>query len=321
MRPIEYFAWAPIHQVKIAAKHPRVIFALPASSCGFSPLQQKPRKARSHIPLSVAPAAPRRRPTAKMVAHNNVIANAHFKKDWQGNTTSCKVRPGSTRRAARSPVASRARRERALYPRPTAGATARRAPDPALQLQDASRSWLHRQGSRPRGIPKKLAPTIGIAVDHRRRNRSEESLAVSAHAVHPRINARGASSPRGCPSRRHVLRGDRNDISRAFNVACRSTSPSAPARLAETGVFRVWRRICPWGSYCERVAPLWRSRARSRSECRPPPIAPRHSSPFFAPARTPSRSSRLFSPRVCVTTPLPLTRRSTPAPPRRTRRP
>ena len=30
------------------------------------------------------------------------------------------------------------------------------------------------------GIPKKLAPTIGIAVDHRRRNRSEESLAVSA---------------------------------------------------------------------------------------------------------------------------------------------
>lgn len=30
------------------------------------------------------------------------------------------------------------------------------------------------------GIPKKLAPTIGIAVDHRRRNRSEESLAVSS---------------------------------------------------------------------------------------------------------------------------------------------
>lgn len=28
------------------------------------------------------------------------------------------------------------------------------------------------------GIPKKLAPTIGICVDHRRRNRCEESLAV-----------------------------------------------------------------------------------------------------------------------------------------------
>ena len=30
------------------------------------------------------------------------------------------------------------------------------------------------------GIPKKLAPTIGIAVDHRRRNRSEESLALNS---------------------------------------------------------------------------------------------------------------------------------------------
>jgi len=28
------------------------------------------------------------------------------------------------------------------------------------------------------GIPAKLAPTIGIAVDHRRRNRSLESLQV-----------------------------------------------------------------------------------------------------------------------------------------------
>jgi large subunit ribosomal protein L13e len=30
------------------------------------------------------------------------------------------------------------------------------------------------------GISKKLAPTIGIAVDHRRRNRSEESLALNS---------------------------------------------------------------------------------------------------------------------------------------------
>ena len=30
------------------------------------------------------------------------------------------------------------------------------------------------------GISKKMAPTIGIAVDHRRRNRSEESLALNS---------------------------------------------------------------------------------------------------------------------------------------------
>lgn len=33
------------------------------------------------------------------------------------------------------------------------------------------------------GIPAKLAPTIGIAVDHRRRNRSLESLQVGSVVV------------------------------------------------------------------------------------------------------------------------------------------
>lgn len=35
------------------------------------------------------------------------------------------------------------------------------------------------------GIPVKLAPTIGIAVDHRRRNRSLESLQVSDVLAYP----------------------------------------------------------------------------------------------------------------------------------------
>lgn len=33
------------------------------------------------------------------------------------------------------------------------------------------------------GIPKKLAPTIGIAVDHRRRNRSLESLQANVQRL------------------------------------------------------------------------------------------------------------------------------------------
>jgi len=33
------------------------------------------------------------------------------------------------------------------------------------------------------GIPKKLAPTIGICVDHRRKNRSEESLATNVERL------------------------------------------------------------------------------------------------------------------------------------------
>ena len=66
------------------------------------------------------------------------------------------------------------------------------------------------------------------------------------------------------------MRGDRNDISRAFDVASRrSTSPSAPARLAETGVFRVWRRICPWESYSRARRPCdGRARAATRGVVR-----------------------------------------------------
>jgi hypothetical protein len=55
-----------------------------------------------------------------MVAHNNQIANAHFKKDWQGNTTSCRVRtwfnqagryvdPATSARFSPASPASRAR--------------------------------------------------------------------------------------------------------------------------------------------------------------------------------------------------------------------
>ena len=100
------------------------------------------------------------------------------------------------------------------------------------------------------------------------------------------------------------MRGDRNDISRAFDVASRrSTSPSAPARLAETGVFRVWRRICPWES--ARARPCdGRARAATGASS-----ASYRSAPFvafFAPARAPSRSSRLSSHLACALTTPPL---------------
>ena len=61
-----------------------------------------------------------------MVAHNNQIANAHFKKDWQGNTTSCRVRtwfnqagryvdPATSARFLPASPASRARLLDSMY--------------------------------------------------------------------------------------------------------------------------------------------------------------------------------------------------------------
>ena len=55
-----------------------------------------------------------------MVAHNNQIANAHFKKDWQGNTTSCRVRTWFNQAG------------RYVDPATSAEAPCRRLPHPAL---------------------------------------------------------------------------------------------------------------------------------------------------------------------------------------------
>jgi len=128
-----------------------------------------------------------------MVAHNNVIANAHFKKDWQGNTTSCKVKTWFNQAGRKkSRRIAREKKAKALYPRPTAGALRPVVHPPTQRYNFKTRlgRGFTLEELKAAGIPKKLAPTIGIAVDHRRRNRSEESLAVSAHAVHPRMRRR-----------------------------------------------------------------------------------------------------------------------------------
>ena len=57
------------------------------------------------------------------------------------------------------------------------------------------------------GISKKMAPTIGICVDHRRRNRSEESLAVRTFerdgaGAHARDGGAQLGSARADPNER-----------------------------------------------------------------------------------------------------------------------
>jgi len=77
---------------------------------------------------------------------------------------------------------AREKKAKAIFPRPTAGALR-----PIVRPQTIRYNFKTRLGRgftleelKVAGIPKKQAPTIGIAVDHRRKNRSEESLAVRA---------------------------------------------------------------------------------------------------------------------------------------------
>eukprot|EP00882_Tetradesmus_deserticola_P000153 GHRQ01000172.1.p1 GENE.GHRQ01000172.1~~GHRQ01000172.1.p1 ORF type:complete len:232 (+),score=101.75 GHRQ01000172.1:64-696(+) len=109
-----------------------------------------------------------------MVRHNNVIPNGHWKKKWQFNVKTWFNQPARKLRRRNA----RAEKARALFPRPTAGPL--RPVVRGQTIRYNSKQKLGRGFSleelKEAGIPRKLAPTIGIAVDNRRRNRSLESL-------------------------------------------------------------------------------------------------------------------------------------------------
>lgn len=109
-----------------------------------------------------------------MVRHNNQVPNAHFHKKWQFYVKTW------FNQAARKLRRRKARAEKAkvAFPRPAAGSL-----KPVVRGQTIKYNTKQRLGRgftleelKEAGIPVNFAPTIGIAVDHRRRNRSLESL-------------------------------------------------------------------------------------------------------------------------------------------------
>ncbi|CAH9142323.1 unnamed protein product [Cuscuta epithymum] len=116
-----------------------------------------------------------------MVKHNNVVPNGHFRKHWQNYVKTWFNQPArkTRRRNARQKKAVK------IFPRPTAGPLR-----PIVHGQTLKYNMKVRAGRgfsleelKAAGIPKKLAPTIGIAVDHRRRNKSLEGLQTNAQRL------------------------------------------------------------------------------------------------------------------------------------------
>lgn len=109
-----------------------------------------------------------------MGKRNGIIPNAHFHKDWQNRIRTWFNQPA--RKLKRRKI--RQRKALQLAPRPVAGRLR-----PTVHCQTVKYNHRLRLGRgftldelKTAGISKKLAPTIGIAVDHRRKNRSLESL-------------------------------------------------------------------------------------------------------------------------------------------------
>jgi len=105
--------------------------------------------------------------------HNNVIQNAHFKKDWQNRVRTWFDQP------ARKIRRSNARKAKAVQvaPRPTCKLR------PIVRCPTIKYNKKQRLGRgftleeiKAAGLNKNFARTIGIAIDYRRRNKSVESL-------------------------------------------------------------------------------------------------------------------------------------------------
>ncbi|KAG9015903.1 60S ribosomal protein L13 [Tulasnella sp. 427] len=108
--------------------------------------------------------------------HNNPLPNNHFRKDWQERVKTWFNQPGRKQRRYRN----RVRRAAALGARPTQ--TLR----PAVHCPTVRYNMKVREGYgftlaelKQAGIPRREARGLGIKVDYRRRNLSEEGLKVN----------------------------------------------------------------------------------------------------------------------------------------------
>ncbi|RMZ95296.1 60S ribosomal L13 [Brachionus plicatilis] len=112
---------------------------------------------------------------------NNIIPDNHFHKWWQRYVKTWFNQPARKERRRKARLQKAAR----LAPRPVSGPVRPVVHCPTRRYNTkirAGRGFSHDE-LRAAGIYKKVAKTIGIAVDHRRRNKSTESLQVNAQRL------------------------------------------------------------------------------------------------------------------------------------------
>lgn len=110
-----------------------------------------------------------------MVRHNNMISHAHFHKDWQRYVKVNFDQPFRKRRRR----LERLRKARRSVPRPV-GMLRPLVHCPSLRYHTKTRAGrgFSLGELKAAGLNRRMAATVGIAVDYRRRNKSVESLQV-----------------------------------------------------------------------------------------------------------------------------------------------
>jgi len=116
-----------------------------------------------------------------MPKRNNMIPNAHFHKDWQRRVRTWFNQPARKHRRREA----RLTKAVAIAPRPVAGQLRPIVRCPTARYNKKARlgRGFTLEELRAAGIGKRVARTIGIAVDFRRTNRSLESLQLNAQRL------------------------------------------------------------------------------------------------------------------------------------------
>lgn len=137
------------------------------------------------------------------IKHNNVIANVHYRKWWQRYVKTWFNQAGrkKSRRVARQ------QKNAAAFPRATAFLRpVVHPPTQRYNMKVREGRGFTRDELKAAGIHKKKAMTIGIAIDHRRRNQCEESLKTNVDRLKEYMNKlvvfpRGAKAKAGDTSK------------------------------------------------------------------------------------------------------------------------
>lgn len=114
------------------------------------------------------------------VKHNNILHNNHFRKDWQRRVKVWFDQPGAKkrRRTAREAKAAKLGLRPVQPLRPAV-----RCPTLRYNTKIRSGRGFTIEEVKAAGLGKKYARSVGIPLDHRRRNKSEESLKLNVERI------------------------------------------------------------------------------------------------------------------------------------------
>jgi len=196
---------------------------------------------------------------------NQMVPNAHFHKDWQRYVKTWFNQPARKERRRRARVAKAA----AVAPRPVK--TLRpvvRCPTYKYNVKVRTGRGFTLEELKAAGVGKRFAKTVGISVDHRRKNKSVESLQLNVQRL-KKYQSKLILFPKNGKKPRKGDSGE-EDLKKAQQVALKKAMPTAQevkrARAMEVTddlkKFKAFNTI----RQARAVARLWGIRAKKAQE-------------------------------------------------------